>query len=151
MIRPMAIPEPPTLRIAPAAHTAMLAHAYRGLPDEACGLLVGPAGGDDVVRFEPCANAARSAKVYTIADDELDAVAERALADGLDVLGTMHSHTHTEAYPSPTDQTMALPWWTYVIVSLRLDHPVLRAYRMGGDDVVELEVVVADGVGEATG
>ena len=52
MIRPMAIPEPPTLRIARAAHAAMLAHAYRGLPDEACGLLVAGMGkGDPTAAF----------------------------------------------------------------------------------------------------
>lgn len=140
----MAIPEPPTLRLARSAHLAMLAHAHRGLPDEACGLLVGPPGGDEIVRFEPCVNAAASAKVYTIAEDELDRVAGAAIAEGHDVLGTMHSHTHTEAYPSPTDQAMALPWWTYVIVSLRLDLPSLRAFRMAGDGVVELAVEVVD-------
>jgi [CysO sulfur-carrier protein]-S-L-cysteine hydrolase len=138
----MAVSDVASLRLARSAHAAMLAHALDGLPHEACGLLVGPAGGDDVVRFVPCENAAKSAKVYTISESELDAVAEAAFADGFDVLGTMHSHTHTEAYPSPTDQTMALPWWTYVIVSLRLDAPTLRAYRMSGDDVAELPVVL---------
>jgi proteasome lid subunit RPN8/RPN11 len=136
----MAVSEPVTLRVASSAHLTMLAHALDGLPHEACGLLVGPAGGDEVVRFVPCENAAKSAKVYTITEAELDAVAEAAFADGFDVLGTMHSHTHTEAYPSPTDITMALPWWTYVIVSLRLDAPTLRAYRVSGDEVTELPV-----------
>ena len=140
----MAVSEEVTLRVARSAHLAMLAHALDGLPHEACGLLVGPAGGDHVVRFVPCENAAASAKVYTISEPELDAVAEAAFADGFDVLGTMHSHTHTEAYPSPTDRTMALPWWTYIIVSLRLAEPTMRAYRMSGDDVDELPVVLVD-------
>jgi proteasome lid subunit RPN8/RPN11 len=140
----MTVSDVATLRLARSAHLAMLAHALDGLPHEACGLLVGPAGGDDVVRFVPCENAAASAKVYTIVEAELDAVAEAAFADGLDVVGTMHSHTHTEAYPSPTDQTMALPWWTYVIVSLRLDAPTLRAYRMSGEGVTELPVDLVD-------
>src|SRR6476659_8122747 len=64
--RPMVVSEDVTLRVARSAHLAMLAHALDGLPHEACGLLVGPAGGDDVVRFLPCENAAASAKVYTI-------------------------------------------------------------------------------------
>src|SRR5690349_24405197 len=67
-IRPMAASDVVTLRVARAAHVAMLAHALDGLPHEACGLLVGPAGGDDVVRFVPCENAAKSAKVYTITE-----------------------------------------------------------------------------------
>ncbi len=132
------------LRLARAAYEQMVAHALDGLPNEACGLLVGAPGGDDVARFEPCPNAAASAKVYTIAEADLDRVATEAMADGLDVLGTMHSHTHTEAYPSPTDQTMALPWWTYIIVSLRRPEPALRAYRMDGSEVVELPVVLVD-------
>jgi proteasome lid subunit RPN8/RPN11 len=134
------------LRLAADAYGQMVAHALGGLPDEACGLLVGPPGGLDVVRFEPCTNAAASSKVYSIAEADLDGIAEAAMAEGLDVLGTMHSHTHTEAYPSPTDQTMALPWWTYIIVSLRRPEPALRAYRMEGDDVVEVPVVLVDEV-----
>ena len=39
---------------------------------------------------------------------------------GLEIIGVMHSHTHTEAYPSPTDVAQAPdPAWHYVIVSLK--------------------------------
>ena len=42
-----------------------------------------------------------------------------------------HSHTHTDAYPSPTDVRQAVdPMWIYVIVSLRDEVPMLRAYRI---------------------
>jgi len=130
------------LRLDRDAHAEMVAHALHGFPDEACGLLIGPPGGDEVLRFVPTDNAAHSAKLYTITDVDLDRVANDAIAEGLDVVGTMHSHTHTEPYPSPTDQMMALPWWTYVIVSLRRDMPSTRAFRMTGDDVVELPIVL---------
>ena len=43
-----------------------------------------------------------------------------AEARGLEIIGVMHSHTHTEAYPSPTDVAQAPdPSWHYVIVSLK--------------------------------
>ena len=43
----------------------------------------------------------------------------------------MHSHTHTDAYPSATDVAQAPdPNWHYVIVSLRDTAPVLRSYRI---------------------
>jgi proteasome lid subunit RPN8/RPN11 len=43
----------------------------------------------------------------------------------------MHSHTHTEAYPSPTDVAQAPdPGWHYVIVSLKRESAVLRSYRL---------------------
>ena len=57
----------------------------------------------------------------------------------------MHSHTHTDAYPSPTDVDKAdnplLEGWHYIIVSLRQDAPVLRSYRL--DDRVIAEEPVA--------
>ena len=39
---------------------------------------------------------------------------------GLQLAGVFHSHTHTEAYPSPTDVAQAPdPEWHYVLVGLR--------------------------------
>ncbi len=119
----------------------MLGHAYDGLPDEACGLLAGPAGTDKCTRFYPCRNAAESSKVYTI-DPKDHLRADRDADDrGLEIIGVMHSHTHTEAYPSPTDVAQAPdPSWHYVIVSLRAEAPTLRSYRIV-DEAIDEEVV----------
>jgi proteasome lid subunit RPN8/RPN11 len=111
----------------------MVALALRGLPDEACGLLVGTLEGDaaTVVRFEPCANAAASARVYTIEPRDHLRIDRAAENDGLEIVGVMHSHTHTEPYPSPTDVAQAPdPGWHYVIVSLRHAEARLRSYRI---------------------
>ncbi|HEV7760070.1 MAG TPA: M67 family metallopeptidase, partial [Acidimicrobiales bacterium] len=57
---------------------------------------------------------------------------------GLELLGVMHSHTHTEAHPSPTDVNQAPdPSWHYVIVSLKREEPVLRSYRIVDGTVTE--------------
>ena len=56
----------------------------------------------------------------------------------------MHSHTHTEAYPSPTDVEIADPAWHYVIVSLRPPAPVLRSYRIEAGEIIEEPVTVLD-------
>jgi proteasome lid subunit RPN8/RPN11 len=118
------------------------AHVLAGLPLEACGLISGEADGT-VVRFHPCANAAESAVVYTVAPvDHLRADRE-AEGAGLEIIGVVHSHTHTDAYPSPTDVAQAPdPDWHYVIVSLREDEPMLRSYRILDGDVAEERVVV---------
>ncbi len=127
----------------------LVAHAYDGLPDEACGLLAGAdAEGDDaeVVRFVPTANADHSAKTYSIDGRELLAV-ERALeGDGLVIVGVAHSHTHTEAYPSPTDiaQAELLGPWHFVIVSLKRPEASARSYRIVEGHVVEEPVVLVD-------
>jgi proteasome lid subunit RPN8/RPN11 len=62
-----------------------------------------------------------------------------------------HSHTHTDAYPSPTDVERAPdPDWHYVLVSLRDTHPVLRSYRIVGGGIDE-EPVIVEPVGAGAG
>ena len=59
-------------------------------------------------------------------------------------MGVFHSHTHSDAYPSPTDIEQAPdPGWHYVLVSLRYSHPVLRSYRIIEGKVSEESVIVA--------
>jgi proteasome lid subunit RPN8/RPN11 len=127
----------------------MLHHAIAGLPDEACGLLGGVPGSDLVEVFVPTANADRSAKTYAIGPDGfLDA--DRTLGPrNLDVVGVMHSHTHTDPYPSPTDVDQAdnplLVGWHYVIVSLRDREPMLRSWLLDDRTIVETPVEIVEG------
>jgi [CysO sulfur-carrier protein]-S-L-cysteine hydrolase len=121
---------------------AMVAHALDGLPDEACGLLVGRPGAVD--RFVACANVAASAKLYEIDPRDLLRTDRVAEADGLGIIGVMHSHTHTEPYPSPTDVAQAPdPTWHYVIVSLKRDAPEARTYRIVDGAISEEAIIVA--------
>jgi proteasome lid subunit RPN8/RPN11 len=119
------------LQVTQAVHLAVVGHAYDGLPLEACGLLGGDARAATATVFYPCANVAASSRVYTL-DPRDHLHAERdAEARGLEVIGVVHSHTHTEAYPSATDVAQAPdPAWHYVIVSLRAEAPVVRSYRI---------------------
>ena len=129
------------LRLPEHAYLQMIGLALDGYPLEVCGLLAGV--GDRADRFYPCRNAAASAKVYEI--DGLDYLkADRdAEARGLELMGVMHSHTHTDAYPSPTDVAQAPdPDWHYVIVSLREAEPVMRSYRIVEGLITEEPVVV---------
>ena len=139
------LPSIAVLRLAGSAYAAMLGHAYDGLPDEACGLLVGRATTGQVVRFEPTENDARSSKLYTIPPVAHLKIERAAEADGLEVIGVMHSHTHTDPYPSPTDVAQAEfadPAWHFVIVSLRDDAPMLRSYLLADATIVEEQVAV---------
>ncbi|HEY8524341.1 MAG TPA: M67 family metallopeptidase [Acidimicrobiales bacterium] len=119
------------LQLTRALWLEMVAHAYDGLPDEACGLLVGDLATGSVAAFHPCRNAARSSRIYEIDGRDYLRVDRAAEAEGLDIVGVMHSHTHTEAYPSPTDVRQAVdPDWHYVIVSLKRPEPALRSFRI---------------------
>ena len=119
----------------------MIGHVYDGYPLEACGLLVGD--GNRVTRFVPCANAAASARIYSIDGRELLRAEIAAEDDGLAIIGVVHSHTHSEPYPSPTDVAQAPdPGWHYVIVSLKRDAPETRSYRIVEGVITEEPVAV---------
>ena len=130
----------PGLELARSHWLELLAHAWDGAPDEACGLLVGR--GRRVETFVPCRNADRSSRTFSIGPDGWRAADEAVDAgEGLSVIGVVHSHTHTEAYPSPTDVAQAanpmLAGWHWVLVSLRPPAPVLRSYLIEDGVVVE--------------
>lgn len=133
------------LRLSATAYEQMIAHAFDCLPEEACGLMAGDYAGEDAPRFYPCRNAAESSKLYTIDGKDMLHIGREAEDEGFDLVGVMHSHTHTDAYPSPTDVSLAVdPTWHYVIVSLKYDAPVLRSYRIDDGVIAEEPVVVAD-------
>jgi proteasome lid subunit RPN8/RPN11 len=107
----------------------------------------GRPGEDLVDAFVPTRNADASAKTYSIGPDGFLA-ADRVLGPlGFDVIGVMHSHTHTDPYPSPTDIAQAkwYPDWVYVLVSLKYDTPSLRAYRIVDGTVHEVRVALDRG------
>jgi [CysO sulfur-carrier protein]-S-L-cysteine hydrolase len=118
----------------------MLAACIRALPNEGCGLLLGTGEGlvHDVIASP---NVADSAKVYEIDPTILLRASRRADAEGLEVIGVFHSHTHSEAYPSPTDVRQAPdPTWHYVLISL-VDSPAdIASFRIV-DGEVAVEIV----------
>jgi proteasome lid subunit RPN8/RPN11 len=131
------------LRLTNAMYMEMIGHCLTGLPDEACGLLVGTYGGDEATHLFPTANAAASAMVYEIDPKVMLTIDREAQKLGADIMGVFHSHTHTDAYPSPTDVAQALdPGWHYVLVSLRDTHPVVRSYRIVDGAITEEPVDV---------
>jgi [CysO sulfur-carrier protein]-S-L-cysteine hydrolase len=131
------------LRLGQTQYLEIVGHALDGLPLEACGLLGGTAATGRVDVFYPCANAAQSARVYTVDGRDYLRADRDAESRGLEIVGVFHSHTHTDAYPSPTDVEQAPDSsWHYVIVSLKYDAPVLRSYRIAAGNITEEPVVV---------
>jgi [CysO sulfur-carrier protein]-S-L-cysteine hydrolase len=124
----------------------IVAHARRDHPDEACGVIAGPAGSDRPERFIPMTNAARSPTFYEFDSTEQFRVwREMDEADEEPVV-IYHSHTATEAYPSRTDITYANePGAHYVLVSTRdRDKTEFRSYRILDGGVTEEPVTVVE-------
>ena len=134
------------LRISGDVHAAMVSHALAGVPYEACGLFAGSvddqAEGPSVDRFFPMRNAAESRTLYLLDGHEHLDVENTIDEVGAVLVGVMHSHPHTQAYPSPTDVADAAPFgiWVFVIVSLEHPDPELRAFRILEGAITEVPV-----------
>lgn len=136
----------------PQAHLdQIVAHARRDHPDEACGVIIGPAGSDRAERVVEMLNADRSPTFF-----RFDPAEQLRLYNEMDdrdeeIVVVYHSHTATQAYPSRTDISYAAePQAHYLLVSTREggadDGPVeVRSYRIVDAVVTEEELVVSDG------
>jgi proteasome lid subunit RPN8/RPN11 len=138
------------LTIDRATYDAIVAHAKRDHPDEACGVVAGPEGSDTPTRFVPMVNAAGSPTFYEFDSTELLALYKDMDRRGEEPVVVYHSHTATEAYPSRTDIGLASePNAHYVLVSTREhgnnDGPVeFRSFRIVDGEVTEEEVSVVE-------
>ncbi len=123
---------------------AIVAHARRDHPDEACGIVAGPAGSDRPERFVPMLNAARSPTFYEFDSADLLRLYRDLDARDEEPVVVYHSHTATEAYPSRTDVTYASePGAHYLLVSTREpDRDEVRSFRIVDGQVSEEEVRV---------
>jgi [CysO sulfur-carrier protein]-S-L-cysteine hydrolase len=123
----------------------MIRHCREGRPNEASGMLGAKAG--ETVKVFKMANAAQSPVRYSLEPSEQLAVYNTLDEQGWDLGGVFHSHTHTEAYPSPTDVRLASEDVPYVIVSLAIEPAEIRAFRIiksewGAEDGEILEIPV---------
>jgi [CysO sulfur-carrier protein]-S-L-cysteine hydrolase len=125
---------------------AMVAHARRDHPDEACGVIAGPEGSDQPQRLIEMENAERSPTFYRFdSGEQLRVWRAMDAADEVPVV-IYHSHTATEAYPSRTDVSYASePDAHYVLISTRdpQEHE-LRSYRIVDGVITEEDVQVVD-------
>jgi proteasome lid subunit RPN8/RPN11 len=136
------------LRIDQATYDAIVAHAKRDHPDEACGVVAGSEGSDLPERLVEMVNAAGSPTFYEFDSTDLFQLYKEMDANDEEPVVIYHSHTATEAYPSVTDIGLASePNAHYVLVSTR-EHgnnegPVeFRSYRIVDGQVTEEEVAV---------
>ena len=138
-----------------ALRQELIDHAREGDPDEICGMLAGRDGrvervfrvrntADEVTAESGvfrdratgvAAPGRRAVHYYMDPRDQLRVYNE--IDDlGLDLIGYYHSHTHSEARPSPTDIRLATDLASfYVLVSLTdQTHPPVRAWRITKTD-----------------
>ena len=132
------------LTISRALYEKIIEHARKDHPDEACGVIAGPEGGDRPVRFIPMQNAERSPTFYRFDSAEQLTVWREMDDNDEEAAVIYHSHTATQAYPSRTDISDASePQAHYVLVSTRsADETEFRSYRILDGEVTEEPVTV---------
>ena len=137
----------PMLTISPVLCEKIVAHARADHPDEACGVIAGPAGSDRPERFIAMLNAERSPTFYRFDSLEQLRVWREMDDRGEEPVVIYHSHTATEAYPSRTDVSCASePGAHYVLVSTREpDRTEFRSFRIVDGEVSEEEVRITGG------
>jgi len=121
----------------------MIAHARGDAPNECCGIIAGKDGRP--MRLYRAINAEASPYRYSVDAKDLLRIYREADRNDWEFLVIYHSHTHTEAYPSPTDVRLAgWPDAYYVLVSLMDEaKPVVRAYRIVDGAVTEEPIELA--------
>ena len=131
------------LTIAKKFAADMIAHSQQEDPNECCGILAGK--DDTVAKLYRITNTVASPVRYLMdPQEQLQAMLD-ADNNGWDVMAFYHSHTHSPAYPSPTDVRMAQQsGWLgddvyYILVSLQdKANPHIRAFRiMENGEIVE--------------
>lgn len=136
-----------SLQIGADLAAEMVKHCESERPNEGCGLLASADG--VVVKVIRMSNASDSPVRYSLDPEEQFRAYKLIDEEGLSLGGVFHSHTHTEAFPSPTDVRLATEDVPYVIVSLARESATIRAFRIvkqswadDHGDVSEIPVVV---------
>jgi proteasome lid subunit RPN8/RPN11 len=138
------------LTIDAAILAAIVAHARRDHPDEACGIVAGPEGSDTPARHVPMENASRSMTFFTFDSDEMRRVYNEMFDNDEEAVVVYHSHTATEAAPSRSDAQIATemgePNAHYLLVSTRdPEQTEIRSFRIVDGTVTEEPVTVVNG------
>ncbi len=120
----------------------MVDHAQKESPLECCGILGGRDG--TVRKAFKLRNEEQSPVRYSMSPQEQLSVFDEMDRESLDMLAIYHSHTHTVPFPSETDVRLAFyPEVASVIISLKEETPVVKAFRIREDAIYpeEIEVV----------
>ena len=126
----------------------MIADAIDKYPAECCGFLLGKEDNQQriISRIITCRNNALSKeKEFFIAAEDYKNAETKAEAKGLHLLGIYHSHPNSEAVPSATDRQHALPYFSYVIISV-FKHQIsaLKSWRMSDASRFEEEKIITN-------
>lgn len=132
-----------------AQYDEIVAHAVGQPAEEVCGMLGGRDGG--VERVYRARNVAEARRTRFLMDPhDIMAISDEIESVGLELVGFYHSHTHTQAYPSPTDVADWPARWypdalCFICSLMEEGRPQLRAFHIDeAGKITEAPIAVSD-------
>lgn len=127
-------------------HTALhkiKLQAMRTYPEECCGVLLGKEERQtkvvyDILPMNNKKNENRTTR-YLILPEDYKRAEEEASKEGVSLMGLYHSHPDHPSQPSEVDLEHALPWWSYIIVSVEDGQPTAVTSWVLSDDHLMFE------------
>lgn len=110
------------LEISSDALKKMQTHAEADYPNECCGFFYGLEGETRQVRVVHEVENAKEgdqSNRFQISPKDYQEAEKYAIDHDLDLLGVYHSHPDHPAEPSEHDRKVAMPWFSYIIISVQ--------------------------------
>ena len=127
---------------------AIVNQALNEVPEEACGVILGPIGTGQPLRLKPMVNFAHSPVFYEFNPRDLLQLYREMDETEEEIVVVYHSHPTSEAYPSSTDIAYAgEPLAHYILVSTREEiapDVEFRSFRIIDGIVTEEVVSITD-------
>ena len=135
------------LVISEEAESAMRQDALKAFPDECCGFFYGSENNQrEIVQAIPTQNVKEGDKRrrFTIDPLEYMKAEQYAAKNNTTLLGIYHSHPLHPAIPSEHDRVQAMPWFSYVILSVHGENVKdVRSYQLDADRQFQEEKILS--------
>lgn len=122
------------LEISNEALQAIHRHAEADYPNECCGFFYGREGEVrrvEVVRQVENTKEGDQRRRFRIDPKDYQKAEKYAIDHDVDLLGVYHSHPDHPAKPSEHDRKVAMPWFSYIIISVQDGHATAtRSWRL---------------------
>ncbi|MDB5229030.1 MAG: family peptidase [Bacteroidota bacterium] len=135
------------LIIQPSAEETMKQHAIKDFPDECCGFLYGKES-DEARIIEtavPVENKKEGDKKrrFEISGIDYMRAEQHALKNKIDLLGVYHSHPQHPAIASEHDLKQAMPFFSYVILSV-MDKKIddIKSWKLNEENTEFIEETI---------
>lgn len=122
-------------------------HAEEAYPNECCGFFYGLEGNEDTRRVRIARNVDNAKegdqrRRFRIDPQDYQKAEKYAVDQDLDLLGVYHSHPDHPAKPSEHDRKVAMPWFSYIIISVQNGSAEnVRSWRLNEEREFEEEQV----------